>query len=111
MPKPCSLELRERVVDAVESGNRMSPSHARKGNTKYRYYLSSALFNGAADCAGSVRRLPATDIEALVIKSVREHLKPAQPIDDQSLVETHVVRVEVQPTRINRPHWCTTIME
>jgi len=56
----------------------MSPSHARKGNTKYRYYLSSALFNGAADCAGSVRRVPATDIEALVIQSVRQHLKPAQ---------------------------------
>ena len=34
----------------------MSPSHARKGNTKYRYYLSSALLTGAADCAGSVRR-------------------------------------------------------
>jgi site-specific DNA recombinase len=79
----------------------MSPSHARKGNTKYRYYLSSALFNGAAaDCVGSVRRVPATDIEALVVQSVREHLRPAQPIDDRDLVETHVVRVEVQPTQV-----------
>jgi hypothetical protein len=90
--------LTGRIFD--DRGNRMSPSHARKGNTKYRYYLSSALFNGAADCAGSVRRVPATDIEALVVKSVREHLKPAQPIDDQSLVETHVARVEVQPTQL-----------
>ena len=93
-----SALLTGRIFD--DRGNRMSPSHARKGNTKYRYYLSSALFNGAADCAGSVRRVPATDIEALVIKSVRQHLKPAPPIDDQSLVETHVVRVEVQPTQL-----------
>ena len=90
-----SALLSGRIFD--DRGNRMSPSHARKGNTKYRYYLTSALFNGAADCAGSVRRVRATDIEALVIKSVRQHLKPAQPIDDQSLVETHVARVEVQP--------------
>ena len=26
-----------------DRGNRMSPSHARKGGVKYRYYLSSAL--------------------------------------------------------------------
>jgi site-specific DNA recombinase len=84
-----------------DRGNLMTPSHARKGNTKYRYYLSSALFNGAApDGAGSVRRVSATDIEALVIKSVREHLKPAQPIDDQSLVETYVARVEVQSNQV-----------
>jgi site-specific DNA recombinase len=90
--------LTGRIFD--DRGNRMSPSHARKGNTKYRYYLSSALFNGATDRAGSVRRVPATEIEALVIKSVREHLKPAQPIDDQSLVETHVLRIEVQSNQL-----------
>lgn len=26
-----------------DRGNRMSPTHARKGGVKYRYYLSSAL--------------------------------------------------------------------
>jgi site-specific DNA recombinase len=93
-----SALLSGRIFD--DRGNRMTPSHARKGNTKYRYYLSSALFNGAADRVGSVRRVPATDIEALVIKSVRQRLKPAPPIDDQSLVETHVARVEVQPTQL-----------
>src|SRR6266436_1891291 len=82
----------------------MSPSHARKGNVKYRYYLSSALVQGTAACAGSVRRVPATEIEALVIKSIRDHLKPSQPIDDRSLVHSHVARVEVQPDRVvNRP--------
>ena len=61
-----------------DRGNRMSPSHVRKGGRKYRYYLSCALFHGAAERAGSVRRVPAADIEALVIRSVREHLNNAQ---------------------------------
>src|ERR1700745_524752 len=78
----------------------MSPSHVRKGGLKYRYYLSSALFHGAAERAGSVRRVPATDIEALVIRSVREHLKPSQEIDDRGLVHTHGARVEVQPEQL-----------
>ena len=87
--------LTGRIFD--DRGNRMSPSHARKGGIKYRYYLSSALLHGAAERAGSVRRVPAADIEALVIRSVREHLNLAEPIDDRSLVDTHVARVEVQP--------------
>ena len=70
------------------------------GGIKYRYYLSSALLQGAAERAGSVRRVPAADIEALVIRSVREHLKPSQEIDDRSLVNTHVARVEVQPEQL-----------
>jgi hypothetical protein len=39
-------------------------------------------------------------IEALVIRSVRDHLKPSAPIDDRSLVDTHVARVEVQPEQL-----------
>jgi hypothetical protein len=90
--------LTGRIFD--DRGNRMSPSHVRKGGRKYRYYLSCALFHGAAERAGSVRRVPAADIEALVIRSVREHLKPSQEIDDRSLVHTHVARVEVQPEQL-----------
>ena len=37
---------------------------------------------------------------ALVVKSVRDHLKPAQPIDDRSLVHTHVARINVQLGRL-----------
>src|SRR6202023_2620567 len=90
--------LTGRIFD--DRGNRMSPSHVRKGGLKYRYSLSCVLFHGAAERAGSVRRVPATDIEALVIRSVREHLKPSQEIDDRSLVNTHVARVEVQPEQL-----------
>jgi hypothetical protein len=43
-----------------------------------------------------VRRVPASEIEALVIKTVRDYLKPSEPIDDRRLILTHVAHVEVQ---------------
>jgi site-specific DNA recombinase len=90
--------LAGRIFD--DRGNRMTPSHARKGGIKYRYYLSSALLQGAAERAGSVRRLPAAEVETLAIRSVREHLKPLQPIGDRRLANTHIERVEVHPERL-----------
>jgi site-specific DNA recombinase len=86
--------LSGRIFD--DRGNRMSPSHARKGNAKYRYYLSSALFSGATDRAGSVRRVSATDIEARVIKSVRKHLGSFDTLDDHTLVDLHIERIDIR---------------
>jgi hypothetical protein len=83
-----------RIFD--DRGNRMSPSHARKAGVKYRYYLSSAILNGVPEGAGSIRRVPAVDIEGLVIKSVRGHLNISEPIDDRSLINTHLERIEVR---------------
>ena len=94
----CEALLAGRIFD--ERGNRMTPSHARKGGLKYRYYLSSALLQGAAERAGSVRRIPAAEVEALVVRSVSEHLKLLQPIDDRCLANTHIERVEIHPERL-----------
>ena len=92
--------LAGRIFD--DRGNRMSPSHARKRGMNYRYYLSTALIQGRAERAGSMGQSQrrAFDIEALVIKSVREHLKPTVSIDDRSLVNTHVLRVEIQADKL-----------
>ena len=59
--------LTGRIFD--DRGNRMSPTHGRKGGIKYRYYLSSALLQGAAERAGSVRRVPAAEIDEFGIVS------------------------------------------
>jgi hypothetical protein len=48
-------------------------------------YLSSTLLQGQAQRSGSIRRIPATEVEALVTRSVPDHLEPTEPIDDQSL--------------------------
>ena len=90
--------LAGRIFD--DRSNRMSPSHARKGGIKYRYYLSSVLLQGAVERAGSVRRVSAAEVETVVIRSVREHLKLSEPIDDPSLIKQHVARVEVQPEHL-----------
>jgi len=87
-----------RIFD--DRGNRMSPSHARKRGIKYRYYLSSVLLEGRPDHSGSIRRVPAVEIEALVIRSLREQLKLTGPTDEKDLVTTHVERVEVQPDQL-----------
>jgi len=67
---------------------------------KYRYYLSSALLEGRPDHCGSIRRVPGAEIEALVIRSVQDHLKLLRPIDDQTLVSTYIERVEIHPDQI-----------
>lgn len=56
-----------RLVD--ETGARLTPSHARKGTRKYRYYISRALTDGILP-AGRGWRLPARDLEHRVAAAV-----------------------------------------
>ena len=91
--------LTGRIFD--DHGNRMSPTYARKKGIKYRYYLSSAILNGQPDNSGSVSRVPALEIEKLVVKSVRGHLKlPTDSTDDPTLIRDHIIRVEVHPDQL-----------
>jgi site-specific DNA recombinase len=90
--------LMGRIFD--DRGNVMSPSHTRRRGIKYRYYLSSALLNGTPGQAGSVRRAPAEEIEALIIKTVRDQHKAPDSIDDRQLIATHVARVDVHPEEL-----------
>jgi hypothetical protein len=46
-----------------ESGQSLTPSHAVKGERRYRYYVSRSLIKGTADSAGRGWRLPAPEIE------------------------------------------------
>ena len=87
-----------RIYD--DRGRRMTPSHVRKRGTKYRYYISSALLQGRAKQAGTVSRIPADEIEALVTNSVRGHLDASPEIEDAVLIQTHVVRIEVQSDQL-----------
>ena len=60
-----------------DRSNPMSPSHANKKGVRYRYYVSHAMLQGRKDDAGSVPRVSAPDIEALIVAAVRDHLKEA----------------------------------
>jgi site-specific DNA recombinase len=53
-----------------DRGNRMSPSWAKKGTRRWRYYVSQAALQGDKNKAGSIIRVPAPHVEALVIEAV-----------------------------------------
>ena len=54
-----------------ETGERLTPSHAVKKGTRYRYYVSRSLIIGAAKDQSKGRRIPAANLETLVITRLR----------------------------------------
>ena len=81
-------------------GNRMGPSFTTKGSRKYRYYVSTPLVQAQGDKAGSVARVPADEVDTLVVSAMRDKLPHAAELDDTELVRTFVARVEVQTRRL-----------
>src|ERR1700687_3383173 len=63
-----------------DAGYRMIPTHATKAGVRYRYYVSTPFLHGEAKTAsaGSVSRIPAADIEDIVVKFLKEHLAAKQ---------------------------------
>jgi site-specific DNA recombinase len=57
-----------------ENGERLTPSHAVKKGTRYRYYVSRALITGAVKSGSTGRRIPAANLESLVITRLRTFL-------------------------------------
>ncbi|MGC2223541.1 MAG: hypothetical protein WA624_14880 [Methylocella sp.] len=57
-----------------ETGERLTPSHAVKKGTRYRYYVSTSLVTGMARNRSSGRRIPAGNLEGLVINRLRTFL-------------------------------------
>ena len=53
-----------------DRGNRMSPTWARKGPKRWRYYVSQAALQGRKQDAGSIARIPAAEIENRVVDAL-----------------------------------------
>jgi site-specific DNA recombinase len=100
--------LTGRIFDARR--NRMTPSHAVKNGVRYRYYISSALIQGEPDKAATLNRVPAAEIEALIISALRKHLaeesnnkaevQRSLSLNDKELISTHIARVDVKPDHL-----------
>jgi hypothetical protein len=94
--------LTGRIFD--NRGNRMSPTHSNKLGVRYRYYVSHALLQSRKTEAGSIPRVPAPEIEALVLDGVRKHLPATteQPttVADRDLIERYVERVIIRPQAV-----------
>jgi len=93
-----------RIFD--DRDNRMTPSHTFKNGLRYRYYISAALIQGQPDKAAKLNRVPATEIEKLILSAVRKHLagKPHSKVEaegpdslnDKELISAYVARVDVK---------------
>jgi hypothetical protein len=71
-----------------DAGERMTPSHANKKGTRYRYYVSKSLIRGTRSSAPRGRRVPAGDLEGLVESRLRSFLAGAT--DVYNAVESEV---------------------
>ncbi len=93
--------LTGRIFD--DHGNRMSPTHSNKLGVRYRYYVSHALLQNRKEEAGSVMRVPAPEIEQLVLDRIRVHFETMgipSAAADRDLIERHVDRVIVRPQAV-----------
>ena len=65
-----------------ESGERLTPTHAVKKGARYRYYVSNSLITGDVRTRSSGRRIPAGNLEAVVIDRLRAFLADPRAILD-----------------------------
>jgi site-specific DNA recombinase len=89
-----------------DRGHRMSPSHSNKDGVRYRYYVSQALLQRKVQGAGLIGRVPAAEIETLILTALHHHLQasgaepPPTADGDRDLIERHVERITLTPKHI-----------
>ncbi len=89
--------LKDRLFD--DTGNHMSPTHARKGAVKYRYYASTPHIRGSGMPVGTISRINANRIESLVLEGLREAGVASPGSSDNNLIEP-VERVVLHASEI-----------
>jgi DNA invertase Pin-like site-specific DNA recombinase len=72
-----------------DQGERLTPSHAVKGNRRYRYYVSRSLMKGTARKSGQGWRVPALEIErnmaAAIARILDERIAIVADVDKAGL--------------------------
>ena len=105
--------LAGKVVD--ETGERLTPSHTKKGDKRYRYYISQKLVTGVTRADGKQRtwRIPAGQLESAIANAVQKQIMQfsetanAQqfpgtetPVPDEKEALDVVERVRVAPGQL-----------
>ena len=90
-----------------DAGYRMVATHATKNRVRYRYYVSQPHLRGGTKAqVGAISRVPASDIEAVVIKAITAHFgNPNNPTTDDNqtdreMVAARVARIDVRKNQL-----------
>ena len=83
-------------------GERMTPTHATKHNTRYRYYVSRSLLAGKVKHSG--QRIPAASLEALVIGRIHNWLGDRTAMLD--IIQSHTSDAAIQKRLMNGLEKC-----
>jgi site-specific DNA recombinase len=89
--------LAGRIFD--DRDNPMTPTHANKKGVRYRYYISHALLQGQSNQAGSVARISAPAVEALIANAIR-----ANGEADQQASNPELIRMRLEKAVVHRDH-------
>ena len=93
----CRAIIREKLADPSllgglvfdVTGGRLTPTYAVKKGTRYRYYVSSSLVREAKTNSAGGWRIPAGDLEGLVVDRLRDFFADPAALLDVVDTETH----------------------
>jgi site-specific DNA recombinase len=95
--------LMGRIFD--DRGNRMTPSHSNRDGVRYRYYVSHVLLQRREKDAGRVTRVPAIQLEKLVVQAIRDkawpETEPKGGLSDRAVIDRYITRIIVRPDSID----------
>lgn len=77
-----------------DAGNRMVPSHSRRGKTVYRYYVSTPLVRGSKKPVGAVSRISASRADSAVIGALEQAKLSSSDADATALMQ-HIKKITV----------------
>ena len=83
-------------------GERMTPTHATKNSTRYRYYISRSLLAGTVKHSG--QRIPASSLEVIVIGRIRNWLGDRTAM--LNIIQSNTVDAATQKRLMDRLDQC-----
>src|SRR5262249_22477968 len=87
-------------------GERMTPTHATKNKTRYRYYVSRSLLTGKMNQSG--QRIPALSLEALVIGRINDWLADRVVMFD--IIQNHTSDAAIQKRLMESLEQCVATL-
>lgn len=76
-----------------DTGDRMSPTHAKAHGKRYRYYISSRL-KGTKRKDNTAWRVPAAELEAIVLRTIAKLLRDRPQLVDR--IRTHAPSADIE---------------